>query len=134
MPKKKNSKSVLSRRLILFLGSIFLIYPILRFITHRVPRKPVIIKVSEPLKQDKFLIKDDFCIFSENDQVWAVSRKCTHLGCRLNYKEEEDILECPCHQSRFTISGTVLNGPSNRTLKTYKVEKNMEPPFFIVTV
>jgi len=131
---KIDTKPALSRRLILLLGSILLIYPIVRLITHRVPRKPIYIKVSEPLKQDKFLIKDDFCIFSENDQIWAVSRKCTHLGCRLNYKEEENILECPCHQSRFDISGTVLNGPSKKTLERYKVEKSIDPPFFIVSV
>lgn len=123
-----------TRRLLFIFGSFLLFYPLIRFISHRVPRKPVIIKVTEPLKQNKFLVKDDFCIFSEDEQLWAVSRKCTHLGCRLNYKEEEDILECPCHQSRFATNGLVINGPSRTELKTYKVEKNTDPPFFIVSV
>lgn len=123
-----------TRRLLFIFGSFLLIYPLIRFISHRVPRKPVIIKVTEPLKQNKFLVKDDFCIFSESEHIWAVSRKCTHLGCRLNYKEEEDILECPCHQSRFATTGTVINGPSKTELKRYKVEKNTDPPFFIVSI
>lgn len=134
MHKKINSKPTLTRRLVLIGGSILLLYPLLRFITHRVPRKPVIVKVTEPLKQDKFLVKDDFFIFAENERVWAVSRKCTHLGCRLNYKENEDILECPCHQSRFANTGLVINGPSKKQLKTYKVEKNTAPPYFIVSI
>ena len=134
MNNKINPRQSFTRRLLLIFGSFLLLYPLIRFISHRVPRKPVIIKVTEPLKQNKFLVKDDFCIFSENEQVWAVSRKCTHLGCRLNYKEEEGILECPCHQSRFANTGLVINGPSKTELKTYKVEKNTDPPFFIVSI
>jgi Rieske Fe-S protein len=111
-----------------------LLYPLLRFINHRIPRKPIVIKVTDPLIQDRFLVKDDFFIFSENKQVWGISRRCTHLGCRLLYKEEDDIIECPCHQSRFTNKGLVLNGPSKKELKKYKIEKNSDPPFFIVSM
>ena len=91
------------------------------------------VKVSEPLKQDHFLALEDFFIFAEEERVWAVSRKCTHLGCRLHYKEKEDILECPCHQSRFTTDGAVINGPSQKQLQRYLVERTADPPAFIVT-
>ncbi len=130
---KSNAKPTLTRRLVIIAGSILLLFPIIRFISHRVPRKPVIVKVSEPLKQDHFLIQDDFFIFAEQERVWAVSRKCTHLGCRLHYKEKEDILECPCHQSRFTTTGMVINGPSQKQLKRYLVERTSDPPAFIVS-
>jgi cytochrome b6-f complex iron-sulfur subunit len=133
MHRRSNTRLPLTRRLIIIAGSILLVYPFLRFISHRVPRKPVTIKVSEPLKQDHFLAHEDFFIFSEADHVWAVSRTCTHLGCRLQYKEQEDILECPCHQSRFSTSGRVINGPSQTELKRYPVEKITDPPAFIVT-
>ena len=133
MPKRTIFRSIISRRLFLILGSTALLYPLLRFISHRVPRKPVLIKVTDPLKQDRFLIKDTFFLFSQKDQVWAVSRTCTHLGCRLNYKEKENILECPCHQSRFAITGEVLKGPAQRALTQYDVEINADPPYFLVS-
>lgn len=134
MHTKFTSRKSLSRRLLLIGGSILLIYPFIRFILHRVPRKPVTVKITEPLKQDRYLASNEFYIFAENEKIWAVSRKCTHLGCRLNYKEEENILECPCHQSRFSSTGQVMNGPSQRQLPTYKVERNSDPPFFIVSI
>jgi len=134
MLKQNISRRSLFHRFLLSIGSIVLLYPLLRFINHRVPRKPITIKVTEPLTQDRFLVKDDFFIFSENKQVWGISRKCTHLGCRLLYKEEDDIIECPCHQSRFSNKGLVLNGPSKKELKKFKIEKNSDPPFFIVSM
>ena len=124
----------LHRRLFILLGSIFLLYPLYRFINHRIPRKPKIIEVSGTLKQDGFIIKNDFIIFSQSEDIWAVSRTCTHLGCRLNFKEKEGFLECPCHQSRFTRQGKVINGPAERLLPTYLVERKGEPPTFIVNI
>jgi Rieske Fe-S protein len=51
-----------------------------------------------------------------------VSRTCTHLGCRLNFKEKENVLECPCHQSRFSTAGNVLKGPAKKPLNRYAVD------------
>jgi len=120
----------------MFLGlcSIVLLYPVVRFISHQIPRKPVTINVYDPLKPGGFLVEDNFVIFSKGDQLWATSRKCTHLGCRLNYKEQENILECPCHQSRFSTEGVVLNGPSQKNLPRYRVERNLDPSSFTVVI
>jgi cytochrome b6-f complex iron-sulfur subunit len=123
-----------SRRAILFIGSLLLFYPLVRFINHRVPRKPKVIEVTGTLKQDGHLAKDEFILFSRDEKFWAVSRNCTHLGCRLNYKEKESILECPCHQSRFSISGELLRGPAKKQLATYPVEQTGTPPTYIVTI
>ena len=124
MDIKPKPKPSLTRRLFIALGSLILLFPLARFITHRVPRKPVIINIREPLNTRGFLVKESFIIFSENDRLWAVSRQCTHLGCRINYKEEEQYLECPCHQSRFTTQGDVLRGPAQKQLPVYKVEQS----------
>ena len=126
-------KQTMSRRLLLAIGSLALLIPFLRFVTHRIPRKPIIVKVTDPLKQNGYLAKDTFLIFSREDQLWAVSRSCTHLGCKLHYKETEDLLECPCHQSRFSIQGAVINGPAKKELKRFTVEKSGDPPAFLVS-
>ena len=44
-------------------------------------------------------------------------RKCTHLGCRLKFNEEEQTWDCPCHGSRFKKDGRLINGPAVRDLK-----------------
>ena len=98
-----------------------LLYPLGRFLGFKVPRKPRKIEVHKSLKVTGFIVEHDFIIFAGPQGPWAVSRKCTHLGCRLNYRENEKSLLCPCHQSRFTINGKRVAGPAERNLPTFAV-------------
>jgi glycine/D-amino acid oxidase-like deaminating enzyme/nitrite reductase/ring-hydroxylating ferredoxin subunit len=50
-------------------------------------------------------------------EVHAVSARCTHLGCIVNFNDAETAWECPCHGSRFGIDGSVIQGPANRPLE-----------------
>lgn len=43
-------------------------------------------------------------------------RRCTHLGCRLETNEAELTEDCPCHGSRYTADGVVLDGPARKDL------------------
>ncbi|MGH2948446.1 MAG: Rieske 2Fe-2S domain-containing protein [Solirubrobacteraceae bacterium] len=49
--------------------------------------------------------------------VTAVSPTCTHLGCRLNFNRAETSWDCPCHGSRFSVDGEVLQGPAVHRLE-----------------
>lgn len=52
--------------------------------------------------------------------VVAVSRVCTHQGCTVLLPAAPgSTLDCPCHGSRFTSAGAVINGPANVPLPTY---------------
>ena len=44
--------------------------------------------------------------------VHTVKRICPHMKCKLIFNEKELTWDCPCHGSRFTIDGKVINGPS----------------------
>ncbi|MGY4542211.1 glycine/D-amino acid oxidase-like deaminating enzyme/nitrite reductase/ring-hydroxylating ferredoxin subunit [Arthrobacter sp. UYNi723] len=49
-------------------------------------------------------------------QVHAVSATCTHLGCTVGFNTADATWDCPCHGSRFTTEGTVIQGPAAKNL------------------
>ncbi len=51
----------------------------------------------------------------------AMSLRCTHLGCSVAWNREKNIFLCPCHHSRFKITGAVLSPPATRPLDLYRV-------------
>jgi Rieske Fe-S protein len=52
-------------------------------------------------------------------RLHAVSTRCTHLGCQVRFNSAEDTWDCPCHGSRFSVDGDILNGPATRPLERY---------------
>ena len=38
--------------------------------------------------------------------------RCPHLGCALKYNKAEHTWECPCHGSRFTDHGELIDNPA----------------------
>ncbi|MBW3573755.1 MAG: Rieske 2Fe-2S domain-containing protein, partial [Actinobacteria bacterium] len=54
--------------------------------------------------------------------VHAVSITCTHMGCTLHWNAAETSWDCPCHGSRFSHQGEVLNGPTVEPLARVEVE------------
>ncbi|MBR6568125.1 MAG: FAD-dependent oxidoreductase [Clostridia bacterium] len=49
--------------------------------------------------------------------LYPTAKRCPHLGCALRYNKAEHSWDCPCHGSRFTENGRVLDGPANGNLK-----------------
>lgn len=60
----------------------------------------------------------------ENDDIHFVAAECTHLGCMVKWNNDEKSWDCPCHGSRFTYEGKVLNGPANEPLDHFIQNKN----------
>jgi glycine/D-amino acid oxidase-like deaminating enzyme/nitrite reductase/ring-hydroxylating ferredoxin subunit len=55
-------------------------------------------------------------------EVHAVSITCTHLGCTLQWNAAETSWDCPCHGSRFTHHGAVIEGPATEPLERIAIE------------
>ena len=53
----------------------------------------------------------------EDGALTAVSARCTHLGCQVNWNSAERSWDCPCHGSRFAPDGRVLEGPAVHALE-----------------
>lgn len=54
--------------------------------------------------------------------VAAVSDICTHAQCGVRYDHVNKNLSCPCHGSRYTLTGTVIQGPAFRPLARYQTQ------------
>jgi glycine/D-amino acid oxidase-like deaminating enzyme/nitrite reductase/ring-hydroxylating ferredoxin subunit len=56
-----------------------------------------------------------------NGVVHACSAVCTHLGCDVAWNGAEQTWDCPCHGSRFSPDGSVINGPAVSDLRKVPV-------------
>ncbi|MDD2463155.1 MAG: ubiquinol-cytochrome c reductase iron-sulfur subunit [Desulfobulbus sp.] len=123
----ENGRRQVLVRVLQWLGAAMIaifLYPLLRFTGHRIPPKPRLIEVPAPLPLSGVHIHHDFLLFAGKngtEQAYAVSRICTHLGCRVNYQQDRHLIECPCHQSRFTPQGQRISGPAEKNLPSYEV-------------
>ncbi|MDP9302002.1 MAG: universal stress protein [Actinomycetota bacterium] len=52
----------------------------------------------------------------EAGEMHVMSARCTHLGCTVAWNGTTHLFECPCHGSRYSPLGEVVNGPAARAL------------------
>jgi menaquinol-cytochrome c reductase iron-sulfur subunit len=56
------------------------------------------------------------------EDITVFSNVCTHLGCRVTWKEESKDFICPCHDGHFDQQGNVTAGPPPRPLDEYQTK------------
>jgi cytochrome b6-f complex iron-sulfur subunit len=62
-----------------------------------------------------------YIVRAKEGYFYAVSAVCTHLGCITSWKPERGIIACPCHGSKFTLKGNVIEGPAPRPLPRFLI-------------
>ncbi len=58
----------------------------------------------------------------EDGKLHQRSAVCTHLGCIVRFNSLEKTWDCPCHGSRFSTDGCVINSPAIAPLAELKEE------------
>lgn len=67
------------------------------------------------------MLEEKFGVYrDEKGSLTIVSAECSHLKCTLAWNKDELSWDCPCHGSRFTYEGKVINGPANFDLPAYR--------------
>jgi cytochrome b6-f complex iron-sulfur subunit len=62
----------------------------------------------------------------------ALDARCTHLGCTVAFSAKGMDLECPCHGSKFALTGAVTSGPASDPLAAYTV--NVTADAVVITI
>jgi cytochrome b6-f complex iron-sulfur subunit len=61
-------------------------------------------------------------IHTPGGQFRALSARCTHLGCVVQYQETPTPhFGCNCHGSQFDMNGMNISGPAPKPLPPYRV-------------
>ncbi|WP_233561495.1 ubiquinol-cytochrome c reductase iron-sulfur subunit [Sorangium cellulosum] len=72
-------------------------------------------------ERDAFTVAKDqmlgaIWVIREGEKIRAMSATCPHLGCGVELNDDKKSFNCPCHSSRFALSGVPETGPSPRPM------------------
>lgn len=65
----------------------------------------------------------------DQGKLHVVDTTCTHMGCELNWNSAETSWDCPCHGSRFSDDGDIIEGPAVKPLDFHKDVNTLEKLF-----
>jgi cytochrome b6-f complex iron-sulfur subunit len=69
----------------------------------------------------KYLPEGRLYVVNANNNLFALSQKCPHLGCRVPFCDSSGRFECPCHGSVFDLAGEHIKGPAPRGMDRFHV-------------
>ena len=108
------------------------LYPVIRYLSPPEAAEAAGTEVEVGLSNDPAFVADGFTITRLGGEPVIVVRAgaadfralaatCTHLACIVEYRKDQQLVWCNCHDGRFNLSGQVLGGPPPRPLETFQV-------------
>ncbi|MFZ5948624.1 MAG: ubiquinol-cytochrome c reductase iron-sulfur subunit [Stygiobacter sp.] len=107
---------------------LMVIYPIISFLKPPKQRELEVsnVKISN---LDDFAVGDSrivrfgnkpvLVIHKEKEHFIALSAACTHLDCTVQYKKDESVIWCACHNGKYDLTGRNISGPPPRPLDKF---------------
>ena len=66
-------------------------------------------------------------VFEDAEQcLRALSARCTHEGCTVQFVPGDAVIWCACHNGRFDLDGRVLAGPPPRPLERHTARREAD--------
>jgi Rieske Fe-S protein len=65
--------------------------------------------------------KPGILIKTKEGDLKAFSATCTHLDCTVQFKKDENIIWCACHNGKYDLNGTNISGPPPKPLTPFNV-------------
>jgi len=69
----------------------------------------------------KFGTKPGILIRTASGELKAFSATCTHLDCIVQYRPDQKLIWCACHNGQYNLGGHNISGPPPRPLEEYTV-------------
>lgn len=122
MERRAFFKTSFSKLLGIF-AALVLAYPLFSFLNFRKITKKTVVFHPDEQTSDVFY-KDGVFLINRDSRTFALSARCTHLGCTLNYDRVSGHFKCPCHGSEFDGSGRRVAGPAGKELEEVPFERS----------
>lgn len=115
-----------------------ILYPIYQYL--KPPKAPEvdvknlqICKVSDlennSSKMFKIGSKPGILIKTKEGEFKAFSATCTHLDCTVQFKQDESLIWCACHNGRYDLNGKNISGPPPAPLTPFNITVQKEEIF-----
>ena len=52
----------------------------------------------------------------DDGTTYALSARCQHMGCIVDWNSRARTWDCPCHGSRYEYNGAIITGPTTKPL------------------
>lgn len=80
------------------------------------------------------VIGDTIVALTSSNAYVALSKRCTHEGTTVGFRNAQNDFRCPTHGSQFSLTGAVEEGPATSALQVYKTALSADGNTLTVTV
>ena len=85
------------------------------------------------LVDERWKSSQRFFVVRERDRVYALSARCAHLGCTVNWFHDLRSFKCPCHGSEYHGNGANFAGPAPRPLDRLHITASIDGELVVDT-